>query len=67
MIVWIDEPTWVLIETDLLDVHMSDGVVKRRQFRADGDELDPHVPGLEPTQRMREAWSRFCARMGRGS
>jgi hypothetical protein len=57
----------VLIETDLLDVHMSDGVVKRRQFRADGDELDPHVPGLEPTQRMVEAWVRFCARMGRKS
>jgi hypothetical protein len=67
MIVWIDEPTWVLIEVDLLDVHMSDGVVKRRQFRADGDELEPHVPGLEPTPRMHEAWSRFCARMGRKS
>jgi hypothetical protein len=67
MIAWIDEPTWVLIETDLLDVHMSDGVVKRRQFRADGDELVPHVPGLEPTQRMAAAWSRFCAWKGRQS
>jgi hypothetical protein len=63
MIVWIDEPTWVLIEVDLLDVHMSDGVVKRRQFRADGDELDPHVPGLDVTPNMDAAWSRFCAWM----
>ena len=73
MITWIDKPAWVLVEVDHArrEVFLSDGAVKRRQFRVDDEaaidaaELDPYVPGLDATPNMLEAWERFCALMGR--
>jgi hypothetical protein len=67
MIAWIDEPTWVLVEVDAPDVQLTDPEVDRRQFRLDGGELEPRIPGLDVTPNMHEAWERFCAWMERKS
>ena len=63
---WIDEPTWTLVEVDGDVCHLYDPEVDRRRFRVtDDDELEAHIPGLDVTPNMVEAWERFCAWMGR--